>query len=199
MTINGLMDKLFLRHSKELLLFATQRAGNGAEDLVQEAYLRLLQHPDPGSIENVRAFLFRTTSNLSIDLYRRQMLETRYRVEQTDDLENDTEVFGISAATPAPETQISQQQELELLSGMLRELPEVTRYVFMLKRIEGFPTPRSPNAWAFRNATRNATSPSPCGICLNIKVSMNSANRLPQRFNSSYFAGGTFPCIRFIQ
>jgi RNA polymerase sigma-70 factor (ECF subfamily) len=137
MTINGLMDKLFLRHSKELMLFATQRAGNGAEDLVQEAYLRLLQHPDPESIENVRAFLFRTTSNLSIDLYRRQMLETRYRVEQTDDLENDMEIFGISAATPAPETQISQQQELELLSEMLRELPEVTRYVFMLKRIEG--------------------------------------------------------------
>lgn len=137
MTINGLMDKLFLRHSKELLLFATQRAGNGAEDLVQEAYLRLLQHPDPESIENVRAFLFRTTSNLSIDLYRRQMLETRYRFEPAPDLENDREISGITSTTPAPETQISQQQELELLSEMLQELPEVTRYVFVLKRIEG--------------------------------------------------------------
>lgn len=137
MTIDGLLDKLFRRHNKELLFFATQRAGNAAEDLVQEAYLRLLQHPDPQSIENVRAFLFRTTSNLSIDLHRRQMLEVRYQPESAAENEVDSEINRISSATPPPDIQIGHQQELDLLHQMLQELPEVTRYTFVLKRIEG--------------------------------------------------------------
>lgn len=137
MTINGLLDKLFRRHNKELLFFATQRAGNAAEDLVQEAYLRLLQHPDPQSIENVRAFLFRTTSNLTIDLHRRQMLEARYQPDFNAENEVDSEINRISDATPSPEIRIAHQQELDLLQQMLQELPEVTRYTFVLKRIEG--------------------------------------------------------------
>lgn len=137
MTINGLLDKLFRRHNKELLFFATQRAGNAAEDLVQEAYLRLLQHPDPQSIENVRAFLFRTTSNLTIDLHRRQMLEARYQPDFNVDNEVESEINRISDAAPSPELRIAHQQELDLLQQMLQELPEVTRYTFVLKRIEG--------------------------------------------------------------
>ena len=137
MTINGLLDKLFRRHNKELLFFATQRAGNSAEDLVQEAYLRLLQHPDPQSIENVRAFLFRTTSNLSIDLHRRHILEARYQPESADENEVDSEINRISSATPPPDIRIGHQQELDLLHQMLQELPEVNRYTFVLKRIEG--------------------------------------------------------------
>jgi RNA polymerase sigma-70 factor (ECF subfamily) len=137
MTINGLLDKLFRRHNKELLVFATQRAGSAGEDLVQEAYLRLLQHPNPDQIENVRAFLFRTTSNLSIDLHRRQMLEARYLPEMTADGDIDIETSKVAVPTSEPELQISHQQELDLLRAMLDELPEVTRYTFILNRIEG--------------------------------------------------------------
>jgi RNA polymerase sigma-70 factor (ECF subfamily) len=137
MTINGLLDKLFRRHNKELLVFATQRAGNAGEDLVQEAYLRLLQHPDPASIENVRAFLFRTTSNLTIDLHRRQMLEARIFPELISDGDLNSEATKVEVPTSEPERQISQQQELDLLRAMLDELPEVTRYAFILNRIEG--------------------------------------------------------------
>ncbi len=138
MTINGLLDKLFRRHNKELLIFATQRAGNAGEDLVQEAYLRLLQHPDPASIENVRAFLFRTTSNLTIDLHRRQILEARVFPELPADDDLD-EVGKVATPTSGPERQISHQQELDLLRTMLDELPEVTRHTFILNRIEGLP------------------------------------------------------------
>jgi len=139
MAINKLLDKLFRQHNHELLFFATQRAGNAGEDIVQEAYLRLLRHPNPESIENVRAFLFRTTSNLSVDYHRRQMLESRYQTELTADIEADadTEPNRLSVSFPAPEAQINRQQELELLREMLKELPEITRYAFMLNRIEG--------------------------------------------------------------
>jgi RNA polymerase sigma factor (sigma-70 family) len=135
MSINGLMDILFRRYSKELLFFASQRASHAAEDLVQEAYLRLMQHPNLESIGNHRAFLYRTTSNLTVDFHRRQVLEARYQQEPTPDLEIDAQI--VKAQTPSPELHLSQQQELDMLRDMLQELPEITRNAFLLNRIEG--------------------------------------------------------------
>jgi RNA polymerase sigma factor (sigma-70 family) len=137
MSINSLMDILFYRHSKELLLFASQRAGNAAEDLVQEAYLRLMQHPNLESIGNHRAFLYRTTSNLTVDYHRRQVLEARYQQESTPDVEIDAQIAKAVAPTPSPELHLSQQQELDMLRDMLQELPEIIRNAFLLNRIEG--------------------------------------------------------------
>lgn len=129
------MDILFRRHSKELLFFASQRAGSAAEDLVQEAYLRLMRHPNPESIGNIRAFLYRTTSNLTVDYHRRQVLEARYQQTSTQDVEIDAQL--VKAVTPSPELRLSQQQELDMLRDMLQELPEITRNAFLLNRIEG--------------------------------------------------------------
>ncbi|CAD6873390.1 RNA polymerase sigma factor [Methylomonas fluvii] len=138
MSINPLLDKLFRRHNKELLYFAAQRAGGAAEDLVQEAYMRLLQHPDPASIDNPRAFLFRTTTNLTVDHHRRQMLEARYQPEvYSADADVEAEMVKMPGKEPPPEAQASQQQELDRLRTMLNELPELPRHAFMLNRIEG--------------------------------------------------------------
>jgi RNA polymerase sigma-70 factor (ECF subfamily) len=139
--MSSLLDILFRRHSKELLSFASLRVGNAAEDLVQEAYLRLLQHPDPASIENLRSFLYRTTSNLTIDHHRRRQLELRYHYEPALDIERDSEIVKVIAATPCPEKHLSQQQELDLIRKMLQELPEITRHVFILIKIEGLSHP----------------------------------------------------------
>lgn len=136
--MDNLLDKLFRRHSKELLSFATQRAGGHAEDLVQEAFVRLLQHPDLASIDNLRAFLFRTTSNLSIDLHRRQQLEARYK---PDDALTETaleiEVARVAAQIPSMESHLHDLQELEAIGNFLDELPEITRYVYVLNQVEG--------------------------------------------------------------
>jgi RNA polymerase sigma factor (sigma-70 family) len=135
MTISKLLDKLFRLHNKELLFFAGLRSGNSAEDLVQEAYLRLLKHPDPNSIQNLRAFLFKTTTNLSIDLHRRKIIESKYQHEDESDIDIDT--LGIEAESLEPDSLTSHHQELDLLQNMLNELPEITRYVFILRRIDG--------------------------------------------------------------
>lgn len=138
MSINLFLDKLFRRHNKELLYFAAQRAGAAAEDLVQEAYMRLLQHPDPASIDNPRAFLFRTTSNLTVDHHRRQMLEARYQPDvYTVEADLVAEIAKVPGNQPPPETLASQHQELDRLRSMLDELPELPRHAFMLNRIEG--------------------------------------------------------------
>ncbi|NOU23035.1 MAG: sigma-70 family RNA polymerase sigma factor [Methyloglobulus sp.] len=131
------IDFLFLQHRRELLAFAQQRLGYEiAEDLVQETYARLLQHPDPESIDNPRAFLYQTTANLSIDLHRKQIVRERFHSE---DNEIETELARVADPCQTPEHNLIQQEELDLLNDYLLELPELTRYAFVLHRLEGLP------------------------------------------------------------
>lgn len=128
-------DLLFSSHHQELLAFAQQRSGyETAEDLVQEAYARFLQHPDPGSIENPRAFLYQTTANLGVDLLRKQIV--RERVLSLD-AEVETELTRVADPGQSPEDRLSRHQELDRLNECLLELPELTRYAFVLHRLEG--------------------------------------------------------------
>lgn len=131
------LDFLFLQHRRELLAFAQQRLGHEvAEDLVQETYARLLQHPNPESIDNPRAFLYQTTANLSIDQHRKQLVRERVHCEDKD---IDTEIAKAAAPCQTPELQLIQQEELGLLNTYLLELPELTRFAFVLHRLEGIP------------------------------------------------------------
>ena len=137
MSLNELLAELFQRHRKELLQFASQRAGDFAQDLVQEAYLRLLQHPNPTGIQNIRAFLYKTTANLVIDYYRRQAVEERYQKCLPNNAESNLLVEYFQMPTDSPENELSQTQQIEQLRTMLAELPEMTCQVFLLKRVEG--------------------------------------------------------------
>src|SRR5258708_30244283 len=47
-----------------------------ADDLVQDAFIRLLRAREAGPIENPRAFLFATARNVALDLYRHQRVIT---------------------------------------------------------------------------------------------------------------------------
>lgn len=129
------LDFLFHSHGKELLAFARQRSGSEcAEDLVQDVYVRMLQHPDPESIENPRAFLYRTTANLSIDYHRRQVTRNRVHCQDT---EVETEHAWAADRGQSPEDHLAVHQELDRLNAVLMELPEITRYAFVLHRLEG--------------------------------------------------------------
>lgn len=131
----SLFDRLFRRHSQELKAFAGQRGGHeAADDLLQEAYLRLIQHPEPESIDNARAFLYRTIANLSVDRHRRQAVRERFH---NDNLDQEQEINAVPAAEPAPEDQLASRQELQTLNDILLELPETTRNAFVLYRLEG--------------------------------------------------------------
>ena len=129
------LDRLIRRHSGELKAFALQRAGSEtAEDLVQEAYLRLMQHPEPESIDNARAFLYQTVANLSIDQHRRQSVRERFLADHG---ESEAEMLSIAASGPSQEDQLASQQQLDRLNHLLLELPAATRNAFVLYRLEG--------------------------------------------------------------
>lgn len=128
-------DALFRIHNNELLTFARLRAGaENAEDLVQEAYARMLQHPEPETIENPRAFLYKTAFNLNIDQHRQQRVRDRVHSQFN---EADSELEWLIGHEKAPEEQLALQQELKQLNTILMELPQLTRYAFVLHRLEG--------------------------------------------------------------
>src|SRR6201992_158907 len=74
---NSALARLFVAHNKELLSFLMVRLGEAeAHEVAQEAYARLLRLDQPETLSFLRAYLFKTAANLSIDRLRhRQTLK----------------------------------------------------------------------------------------------------------------------------
>ncbi|WP_446810634.1 RNA polymerase sigma factor [Methylomonas sp. 2BW1-5-20] len=146
MTINKLLDKLFRRHREELLAFA-ERKGNyeSAEDLVQDAFLRLLQHSDLPAVNNHRAYLFKITSNLSADQFRRPSLDL------IEDERSDCENY--ICPHPQPDSIAESQEKYRLSMRALHDLPEIVRTCFLLHRIDGIPQAEIANAFKLPSRT----------------------------------------------
>jgi RNA polymerase sigma-70 factor (ECF subfamily) len=102
------------------------------DDLVQEAFARILRADHLGQIGSAKAFLFATARNLAIDQLRhRQVLAFEPITEISDShVINDEPGVG--------ET-VSRRQELELLTAAIQSLPERCRQVLTLRKIYGLP------------------------------------------------------------
>lgn len=104
-----------------------------AADLTQETFLRFSEysrgHPATVIVHH-RSYLYRTAHNLAIDHLRRESHE------ETDPVAADV-LDGIRDDRPSAEQTIGGQDELDRLRAALLELPERTRQVFALARIEG--------------------------------------------------------------
>jgi RNA polymerase sigma-70 factor (ECF subfamily) len=132
MTINRLLDKLFRQHRKELLAFAErQPSANLAEDIVQETYLRLMQHPDLASIQNHRAYLFKTASNLSNNQYAYDQVRSRHLIDDPIELDS------LISPLPSLDLTINAHQQIDRFMSVLGQLPEAYQHAFILNKFEG--------------------------------------------------------------
>lgn len=122
-----LVEQLFREHNQRLLRFLTARLSSDQEahEVAQEAYVRLLQLDQPGAISFLRAFLFKTAANIATDRLRHRQVVRHVQQLESEDLD----VFG------APESKVAAQQDLDLLSGALAELPPRCREAFLLTRL----------------------------------------------------------------
>ena len=70
----GAFKMLFARHHGRLLAFLLARYRNVAEDVAQEAWLRVLSSlkTGPRAVPNFRAYLFQIARNLALDVHRRK-------------------------------------------------------------------------------------------------------------------------------
>ena len=134
MSISKLLDTLFRTHNKELLYYAAQRAHNVADDLVQESFLQLMSHPEPDSIVNHRAYLYKITNNLLNAHYRKLEIIEKYHADCE-------ELDSLPSRIPGLEITLHHEQILRLCLQVLKELPAVQRNVFFLHRIDGLSYP----------------------------------------------------------
>jgi RNA polymerase sigma factor (sigma-70 family) len=105
------------------------RTEHEAEDLVQEAWLRLVRYEDEKQpVEQPEAFLMRVALNLSHDAYRTNMSCGEHVVLE--------ETVLIDAAPSAESVLLAKEQVARLSVGLSR-LTDKTRDIFLAHRLDG--------------------------------------------------------------
>lgn len=100
------------------------------DDIVQEAYMRVLQAHADGALGSPKAFLFATARNLALDRLR------RHEVSRTEYLGEMDALNVLDERDDVPET-VARNQELALLSSAIQSLPTRCRQIFTLRKLYG--------------------------------------------------------------
>ena len=103
-------------------------AEQDADELVQEAYLKIERYERAQTARSREALLVTAAVNLSIDRRRR---EARAPFAEIGDLHN------IADAGPDPAQIIEQQRRLQHAKSGLETLPERTRRILLRRRLDG--------------------------------------------------------------
>jgi RNA polymerase sigma factor (sigma-70 family) len=124
------------RYYAPLRAFFRRRTRNSPEvpDLVQQVFLRLTEHPHLSAIENPDAYVFQMAANALRDHDRRTRVRRRYMDSQTAE-EHDAAY--VVPSDLSPERIVQGRETIERVVIALRELPERTRDIFVLRCFEG--------------------------------------------------------------
>jgi RNA polymerase sigma-70 factor (ECF subfamily) len=104
------------------------RTQHEAEDLVQEAWVRMASHGGGEPVANPEAFLMRTAINLSIDAHRTK--SARGQEVAIDDV-------SLVDVAPGAEALLLGKERLVRMTVCLERLPERTREIFLAHRLDG--------------------------------------------------------------
>ncbi len=130
------LDGLFRRYRKELngLAYSRLKDRDAAQDVVQDAFLRLLRRlagePVAFVADSPRFLLRRIVSNLTIDLIRQDRRHGR-----TVELDHVADV--LIDPYPTADRAVVAYEDYALLKSALDELPFAARASLLLNRIEG--------------------------------------------------------------
>lgn len=132
MTESGLKT-VFLAHRPQLLRFlAAHGAGDAAEDLLQELWIRIAAAP-PGPVGQPLSYLYRAANNLMLDRYRSRQQADKRDAAWTDSV---TTVPGTSDA-PSGERVLIARQQLAQAQQALDALGPRAAEIFRRHRIDG--------------------------------------------------------------
>jgi len=124
---DAFIENLYQTHACEINRFVRRRVGRQeAEDIVQDAYLHVIQNGTIVGLEHPRAYLFRVAANLALDAVRKAKTRLRYHDEAS---------YFLSAgdSEAAPERAI----DIRRCQTCLAEIPARCREVFCLTLIDG--------------------------------------------------------------
>lgn len=104
------------------------RSEHDAEDLVQEAFVRLATYEQERAVDKPEAFLMKTALHLSIDAY-------RSRASHGEEVLLDDVV--IMDTAPGTEDVHLSRERLQRLSACVARMNDKTRSIFLAHRLEG--------------------------------------------------------------
>jgi RNA polymerase sigma factor (sigma-70 family) len=130
-----MFEEVYHRYRRVLLKFFHRRGipGRDVEELVQETYLRLVASLQVAKLDSPAGYLFTIASNLASDWHRtrltREALTTQLLPAQRGP---DSEYVDAERITIA-------RQEVLRVTAALDALPQLTRDIFLLNRLEQIP------------------------------------------------------------
>jgi len=119
---------LYKEHHEKLVryLYNFLRSHSEAEELAQEAFLRLHKVQNPEKIISKKAFLYRIGHNLAMkNLRRRQIVKIETGVEDIE----------VESEEPSLDRQVGARQEYRILCQAMAELPPKCKQAFTLRMI----------------------------------------------------------------
>jgi RNA polymerase sigma factor (sigma-70 family) len=105
--------------------------------LVQQVFLRLTEHPHLSAIENPDAYVFQMAANALRDHDRRIRVRRRFMDSQTAEEHDASDASNAVPSDLSPERIVQGRETIERVVIALRELPERTRDIFVLRCFEG--------------------------------------------------------------
>ncbi len=102
------------------------------DDLVQEAYARVLQVQRSQQIQSAKAYLFTTARNLALSVLRRPRIFSPQPV-------TDFPALGVVEEGMDVAENVSIKQEVGLLLDAIDALPARCREIFILRKLQGIP------------------------------------------------------------
>lgn len=119
-------QRMALRHTAQGIL----RNPELAEDVVQEAYLKLREQQQASAAREPAAYFFQVVRNLSVDRLRRLILEAHVFADEHDAVD-------VEAPSSSPEHIAIGREQLRQVEQALTTLPRRTRQAFELYRLGG--------------------------------------------------------------
>ena len=124
MSNHDIIERYYRTHKDVLLVFVSARlhGSDEAEDLVQEAFLRMLSGNRPISEETIGSLAYTLCSHLIVDWYRHRAVR--------DDVEH--ELRHTSVSTTSAETLLSVREITEQMEHSLARLPEDCHEIYRM-------------------------------------------------------------------
>jgi RNA polymerase sigma factor (sigma-70 family) len=129
------LNRLDRRYRPALMAFFMRRAAShgDAEDMTQELFAKLATAQSgsgaTGAMDNPDAYIFQMAANLLRDRGRRERVRANYRAS--------LDIGAIDLEPLDPARVLLGRESLGEVSDALRELPDRTRAIFLLFRLEG--------------------------------------------------------------